>query len=153
MERYLGPGFNDIGANSVDQDQSSLIRVYMTVSQRNILIMVYTVCKSVWILWKHYCNMVKSHCSNFRIITAIFWCPNFRNFMGNVLHQSVLLLDHSANFCRPWQQQSWYRYEPRHEKTCLQGLRRGQTQTGLRSHRDWLEAWNFGCSKRRYCTI
>ena len=40
MERYLAPGFNDIGANSVDQDQNSLIRVYMTVSQRNILIMV-----------------------------------------------------------------------------------------------------------------
>ena len=26
-------------------------------------------------------------------------------------------------------------FEPRHEKTCLQGLRPGKTQTGLRSHR------------------
>ena len=26
-------------------------------------------------------------------------------------------------------------YEPRHEKTCLRGLRPGRTHTGLRSHR------------------
>ena len=28
------------------------------------------------------------------------------------------------------------KYEPRHEKTCLLGLRPGKTQTGLLSHRD-----------------
>ena len=30
-------------------------------------------------------------------------------------------------------------YEPRHEKTCLRGLRLGKTQTGLLSYRDQLE--------------
>ena len=44
-------------------------------------------------------------------------------------------------------------YEPRHEKTCLQGLRPGKTQTGLLSYRDQLETWNFGFSKNRYYTI
>ena len=36
--------------------------------------------------------------------------------------------------------------EPRHEKTCLRGggLQPGYTQTGLRSHRRYVEAWNFG---------
>ena len=35
-------------------------------------------------------------------------------------------------------------YEPRHEKTCLQDLRPGKTQTGLLSYRDKLVSWNFG---------
>ena len=45
--------------NTVDPN-NSLISVYM-----------YTVCHSVCIFWTHY-SMVKLHCSNFRIITAIF---------------------------------------------------------------------------------
>ena len=43
--------------------------------------------------------------------------------------------------------------EPRHEKTCLPGLRPGETQTSLLSYRDQLEAWNFGFSKYRYYII
>ena len=35
-------------------------------------------------------------------------------------------------------------YEPRCEKTGLRGFRPGPTQTGLYSHRRWLEAGNFG---------
>ena len=35
------------------------------------------------------------------------------------------------------------KYEPRCEKTDLRGFRPGPTQIGLRSHRRWLEAWNF----------
>ena len=31
-------------------------------------------------------------------------------------------------------------YEPRHEKTCIRGLRQGKTQTGLLSYRDKLES-------------
>ena len=31
-------------------------------------------------------------------------------------------------------------YEPRHEKTCLRGLRPGKTHTGLLSQRDQLES-------------
>ena len=34
-------------------------------------------------------------------------------------------------------------YEPRCEKTGLRDFRPGQTQTGLCSHRRWLEAGNF----------
>ena len=37
--------------------------------------------------------------------------------------------------------------EPRSEKTGLRGFRPGLTQTGLYSHRRWLEARNFGFRK------
>ena len=37
-----------------------------------------------------------------------------------------------------------YLYEPHHEKTRLQGLQSGETQTGLLSYREKLESWNFG---------
>ena len=37
--------------------------------------------------------------------------------------------------------------EPRCEKTGLRGFRPGPTQTGLYSHRRWLEAWDFGFRK------
>ena len=33
------------------------------------------------------------------------------------------------------------------------GFRPGPTQTGLYSHRRWLEAGNFGLRKKRNCTI
>ena len=42
-------------------------------SWRSNLIRVYTVCHSVCIFWIHY-SMVKPPCSNFRVITANFWC-------------------------------------------------------------------------------
>ena len=35
-------------------------------------------------------------------------------------------------------------FEPRCEKTGLRDFRPGPTQTGLYSHRRWLEACNFG---------
>ena len=38
-------------------------------------------------------------------------------------------------------------------KTGLRGFRPGPTQTGLCSHRRWLEAWNFGFREKRKCTI
>ena len=43
--------------------------------------------------------------------------------------------------------------EPRGEKTGLRGFRPVPTQTGLYSHRRWLEAWNFVYRKKRDCTI
>ena len=46
-----------------------------------------------------------------------------------------------------------FAYEPRCEKTGLRGFRPGPTQTGLYSHRRWLEALNFGFTKERDCTI
>ena len=49
----------------------------------------------------------------------------------------------------------WHRdnSEPRYEKTGIRGFRPGLTQTGLCSHRIWLEACNFGFRKKRDCTI
>ena len=44
------------------------------------------------------------------------------------------------------------RYEPVHEKTNNLGFRPGTTQTGLYSHRRWLEAGNFGFGNKRNCT-
>ena len=44
-------------------------------------------------------------------------------------------------------------YEPRSEKTGLWGFRPGPTQTGLYSHRRWLEAGNFVFRNKRDCTI
>ena len=35
-------------------------------------------------------------------------------------------------------------FEPPCEQTGLRGFRPGPTQTGLYSHRRWLEAWTFG---------
>ena len=43
--------------------------------------------------------------------------------------------------------------EPGRQKTGLRGFRPGPTQTGLYSHRRWLETWNFGFRKQRDCTI
>ena len=44
-------------------------------------------------------------------------------------------------------------YEPRCEKSGLQGFRSGPTQTGLYCHRRWLEACNFVSRKERDCSI
>ena len=44
-------------------------------------------------------------------------------------------------------------FEPRCEKTGLRGFRLGLTQTGLYSHRRWLEALNFVFRNMRDCTI
>ena len=38
-------------------------------------------------------------------------------------------------------------YGPRREKTCLQGVHQSEFQTSLLSYRDYLENWNFTCSK------
>ena len=46
-----------------------------------------------------------------------------------------------------------YMYEPCCVKTSLRGSRPILTQTGLYSHRRWLEAWNFVFSKKRDHTI
>ena len=65
------PKFSDrsVWANSAEPDQTapSLSRVY-------------TVCNSVSIFWTHY-SMVEPHCSNFRVITTIFWVFEY---LGNL---------------------------------------------------------------------
>ena len=49
-----------------------LLKGHKTLTDPSSLIRVYTVCHSVSIFWTHY-SMVEPHCSNFRIITAVFW--------------------------------------------------------------------------------
>ena len=49
-------------------------------SYRSSLIRVYTVCHSICTFWKHY-PMVKPRCSNFRVITAVFWVSEFLRFL------------------------------------------------------------------------
>ena len=44
----------------------------------------------------------------------------------------------------------WLPFEPRREKTGLRGFRPGPTQTGLYSHRRWLETFNF---EFRFCRM
>ena len=41
-------------------------------------------------------------------------------------------------------------YAPRCDKTCLQGFWQSEFQTSLLSYRDYLENWNFTCSKFTY---
>ena len=43
--------------------------------------------------------------------------------------------------------------EPRCDKNGLRGFRPGPTQTGLHSHRRWLDAGNFVFRKKRDCAI
>ena len=45
------------------------------------------------------------------------------------------------------------KFEPGHEKTCLQGFRLNKTQTGLLSYKDQLESWDFGLSKYKYYSL
>ena len=54
-------------------------------------------------------------------------------------HHSSLLLNSETEQFGP----SVEKYEPRCEKTGLQGLRPGPTQSGLYSHRRWLRGLKF----------
>ena len=47
----------------------------------------------------------------------------------------------------------WLIFEPHSEKNDLRDFRPGLTQTGLYSHRRWLDAGNFGFRKKRDCSI
>ena len=44
-------------------------------------------------------------------------------------------------------------FGPCREKTCLWGFRKIEFQTSLLSYTDWLENWNFTCSKFTYDTF
>ena len=44
-------------------------------------------------------------------------------------------------------------YVPRRDKTCLRVFRKSEAQTSLLSYADYLEIWNFACSKPRYDTF
>ena len=64
---------------------------------------------------------------------------------GDVTVMLTAMNDHKVGFCIGDSNKALF--EPRHEKTCLRGLRPGPTQTGLYNHRMWLKAWNFGIRK------
>ena len=91
-------------------------------SRSSSLIMVYTFCHSISIFWTHYCAG-KPFCSNFRIITAIFFMFDVFGF----LRYFTLTLLFSDNLTRgPWATKlAWmYSYEgyiqPKYCKCCMQ---------------------------------
>ena len=66
------------------------------------------------------------------------------------LHQPGMVASQAKNIWAIW----WERWDkPRHEKTCLWGLRPGKTQTGLLSYKDQQQSWNFWFSNYWYYTI
>ena len=67
------------------------------------------------------------------------------------LNRTTLLIQDSDPALK-WLPKS-VKFEPRRQKTGLRGFRPGPTQTGLYSHRRWLEAWNFVFRKGSDCTI
>ena len=63
-------------------------------SWRKSLIKVYIVCHSVCIFWTHY-SMVKQHCSNSSIITAIFWVSDFFQILTEIYLHMTMSVDSS----------------------------------------------------------
>ena len=59
-----------------------------TVQTQIRLTTVFTVCHSFYILWMHWC-MLKSPCSNFRIITAIILVSQYLQFLLYLFHSSI----------------------------------------------------------------
>ena len=47
----------------------------------------------------------------------------------------------------------WKTYGPQRDKTCLRGFWKSEAGTSPLSYTDYLEIWNFACSKPRYDTI
>ena len=66
--------------------------------------------------------------------------------MGLIVCVSAAVSDYLNT---PW----FFLSEPVREKTNNLGFRPGPTQTGLYSHRKWLEAGSFGFRKKRDCII
>ena len=56
----------------------------------------------------------------------------------------------AAEMARKWRNN---KFEPRHEKTCLRGLRPGETQTSMHGYRSLLETWIFWFSMYKYYAI
>ena len=68
-------------------------------------------------------------------------CLYLWNHLSRIMRKPVFGVADQVRF------QIIIKYEPRSEKTGLLGFRPGPTQTGLYSHRRWLEAGNFGFRK------
>ena len=93
-------------------------------------------------------STVKSHCSNFRIISHFFWWSRDATTFSKTNPfkcNTTLKCNTTIKFCltQMTNQRSSVLglrnndvlFEPHHEKTCLRGSRPGKTQTGLRSYR------------------
>ena len=63
-----------------------------------------------------------------------------QNGLLSVLHKIVISITDVIFSQLPTTYSFMEKYEPRCEKTGLQGFRPGPTQTGLCSHRRWLDA-------------
>ena len=75
-------------------------------------------------------------------VTPVYEVGEVRSFLGMADYE--ILIEASA----PYQIVTVeVIYKPHYEKTNILGLRPGLTQTGLCSHRRWLEATNFGFRK------
>ena len=66
---------------------------------------------------------------------------------GTIPIRSIKSIQSNLTLCRKtliegevWSDHLLFTYEPRSDKTGLRGFRPGPTQTGLYSHRRWLEA-------------
>ena len=110
----------------------------LTPEHSVILISVMSVANSVsriftgWVADRRWSNTVLIRSTTF-IITGIITCfvPYFKQFELLVIY-SIVVGGMMGKFSNP--------NEPRSEKTGLRGFRPGPTQTGLYSHRRWLEA-------------
>ena len=107
---------------------------------------------------------------NIQIFSAVKIENSFQNFCSK---QRLWVLKSTHNLCFGAKiRKNWYPCKPyfHYIKVCYMlvwiawiwaaswenqqcGFRPGPTQTGLCSHRRWLEAWNFGFRKKRNCTI
>ena len=70
--------------------------------------------------------------------------------LHSVIHQILIHTQHSLlqiNLVK------WYTFESVHQKINNVGFRSCLIQTGLYSHRNRLEAWNFGYKQWRNCSI
>ena len=80
---------------------------------RSSLILVCTVCNSLCIVWTHY-SMVESQCSNFRVITTIFWGIRiFRKFTVTETHCSCISFRQCRKFPKYSDKQKIYCNHPK----------------------------------------
>ena len=113
-------------ANSVDPD--------LTVSSRSSLIWVCTVCPGISV-------------QNLRTITV--YCCRLAGIVTLVTLLTTKQRFFSVSPVTHYDSLQNFQNEPRNEKTCLRGLRPGETWTGLLSFRSWLEPWNCEYTETR----
>ena len=102
-------------------------------------------------------------CINNSVIfqVTIFFQERWQYIISQVWHQPVQNVCASASVDCFTVLIQWHRllhqpyimstsYGPRHDETCLGVFWKSKAQTSLLSYTDYLETWNFACSKPRY---